>query len=90
MHTLSKLELSECLKNITQKKEIFAQCIHIHQVVMKMGATPLKYMEFLRNYKTIMEVKIDSQGGQSNRLSMGLAKLQDGNLNSQKANDLIS
>eukprot|EP01022_Parablepharisma_sp_SALTPOND_P023029 TRINITY_DN475_c0_g1_i1.p1 TRINITY_DN475_c0_g1~~TRINITY_DN475_c0_g1_i1.p1 ORF type:complete len:3195 (-),score=434.63 TRINITY_DN475_c0_g1_i1:26360-35944(-) len=77
MLNLCAKELNDLLGKNEARKEIYANSIMLHNVCVKLGATPLKYFHLLANYRKIYGLKIDSQGDQSKRLSSGLSKLSE-------------
>ena len=79
MHTLAKLELQDSIEK-DKLKNIAGLTFIVHNTCLKIGATPLKYMDLLRNYKNIYQSKLSNQGGQSERLNSGLEKLKEGNI----------
>jgi len=77
MMSLCAHELDDILGKSDAKKDIYNNTILLHNICVKLGATPLKYFHLLSNYRKIYGLKINSQGDQSKRLSSGLNKLSE-------------
>lgn len=49
----------------------------LHYSCQQLGASPLKFLNFIQNFKTIFNKIISTSGGQSKHLTAGLQKLQE-------------
>lgn len=77
MH-VAKNELDEVLQQVQKGKEdLISTAISIHQSCSQLGASPLKFLNFIQNFRQIFNQIISSSGGQSKHLKAGLQKLEE-------------
>ena len=59
------------------KDEIIQAAINIHMTCQDLGASPLKFLNFIQNFRTLFIKIISTSGGQSKHLMAGIQKLED-------------
>lgn len=75
---VSKKELQEILGHMTKgKDEIVQAAINIQLSSQELGASPLKYLNFIQNFRNLYTKISSTSGGQSKHLMAGIQKLED-------------
>ena len=59
------------------KDEIIQAAINIHMSSQQLGASPLKFLNFIQNFRNLFTKIISSSGGQSKHLMAGIQKLEE-------------
>ena len=59
------------------KDEIIQAAINIHMSSQHLGASPLKFLNFIQNFRNLFTKIISSSGGQSKHLMAGIQKLEE-------------
>ena len=78
MAAVAKSRLHESLSKAGAKEEdLYSMLLQLHASSGGQDSTPLKYNILIKTYKEIFERKMNSQGGQSKHLMIGLTKLAD-------------
>lgn len=75
MNAIAHIELHEQLQSLNDKQEITDLSIAMHRSVNK--SVMRNYMDLLKTFRKVYTSKSTSQGGQSNHLKAGLAKLKE-------------
>mmetsp|Transcript_19643 Transcript_19643/g.14355 ORF Transcript_19643/g.14355 Transcript_19643/m.14355 type:complete len:184 (-) Transcript_19643:307-858(-) len=77
MNQVARNELKESLDQMGKVKEdILSAALMLHYSCHDLGASPLKFMNFVQNFKQIFSKIISTSGGQSKHLRAGLEKLE--------------
>ncbi len=75
---VSKKELQEVLSQMPKgKDEIVQAAINIQLSSQELGASPLKYLNFIQNFRTLYTKISSTSGGHSKHLMAGIQKLED-------------
>jgi hypothetical protein len=70
---VAKNELGDVLSQINKgKDEVLSACVYLHNSSQHLGASPLKFLNFIQNFKQIFNKIITNSGGQSKHLIAGL------------------
>ena len=78
MVVVAKNELGETLEQLSKAKdEIINAALFLHQSCQMLGASPLKFLNFVQNFKQIFAKIVTTSGGQSKHLTAGLSKLAE-------------
>lgn len=75
---VAKKELADVLSQMPKgKDDIVTSAINIQMSSTDLGASPLKFLNFIQNFRNLFTKIISTSGGQSKHLMAGIQKLED-------------